>query len=100
MPTWISAASLRVRYGAAISWKRTPKVTIGTPGKDQAMVISPSLSGTTEKMKSVKANWNLAPDGPQKDKAQIHIARAEKALASHHDGECNRELDSATYALS
>lgn len=56
-------------------------------------------SDNTEKMKTVKAAWDKAPDGPKKDIALKHYQAAEKAMAAKHDGECSRELDAATAAL-
>ncbi|MCC5984498.1 MAG: hypothetical protein JJU42_09055 [Rhodobacteraceae bacterium] len=60
----------------------------------------PPVPSTAEKMKSVKAKWDKAPAGPKKDAALKHYQAAEKAIAAKHDGECNRQLDSAARALA
>ncbi|MCC5989855.1 MAG: hypothetical protein JJT95_19485 [Pararhodobacter sp.] len=64
------------------------------------METTPTLPSTAEKMKSVKAAWDKAQAGPGKDAALRHYQAAERALAARHEGECNRELDAATHALS
>lgn len=58
------------------------------------------LISTADKMKSVKSAWDAAPAGPKKDAAQRHYQAAEKALKANHEGECNRKLDAARYALA
>jgi hypothetical protein len=57
------------------------------------------VPNTAEKMKTVKAAWDIAPIGPKKDAALLHYQAAEKAQAAKHDAECIRELDAATRAL-
>ena len=51
-------------------------------------------------MKSVKANWDKAPDGPKKDAALKHYQAAEKAHTAKNEAETNKELDAATHALA
>lgn len=58
------------------------------------------VANTADKMKTVKAAWDLAPAGPKKDTALKHYQAAEKAQAAKHDAECIRELDAATRALA
>jgi hypothetical protein len=60
---------------------------------------SPAHS-TADKMKSVKAAWDKAPDGPKKEAALKHYQAAEKAQTSKNESECNRELDAAQHALA
>jgi len=55
---------------------------------------------TAEKMKSVKADWDKAPDGPKKDEALKHYRAAEKAHTAKNDAETNKELDAAKHALA
>ena len=54
---------------------------------------------TFERMRSVKAACESAPVGPKRDRALRHYHSAEKAESAKHDGECNRQLDSAVRAL-
>jgi hypothetical protein len=58
------------------------------------------VPNTAEKMKTVKAAWDIAPIGPKKDAALRHYQAAEKAQAAKQDAECSRELDAATHALA
>ena len=55
---------------------------------------------TFERMRSVKAACETAPAGPKRDRAMWHYMSAERAEAAKHDGECNRQLDSAVRALA
>ncbi|MBL4927784.1 hypothetical protein JI744_06670 [Tabrizicola sp. KVB23] len=60
-----------------------------------------NISNTTaEKMKSVKAAWDKAPDGAKKDAALTHYKAAEKAQTAKNDAECMKALDEATNALA
>ena len=54
---------------------------------------------TFKRMRSVKAACDTAPAGPKRDRALVHYHSAERAEAAKHDGECNRQLDSALRAL-
>ena len=60
-------------------------------------IAPPTLS---QRMKTVKAAWDKAPDGPKKDIAQKHYQAAGKALGEKKDNECMRELDAAVKALA
>lgn len=62
--------------------------------------MTPEINKTVDKMKSVKANWDKAPDGPKKDAALKHYQAAEKAHMAKNDAETNKELDAATHALA
>lgn len=64
------------------------------------MTPATPVTGTMDKMAAVSAAIDLAPDGPEKDAALMHLAAARAALDARLDGECNRELDSATWALA
>lgn len=55
---------------------------------------------TNEKMKSVKAAWDKAPEGPKKAAALTHYKAAEKSHAAKEDAECLKALDAATAALA
>jgi hypothetical protein len=68
--------------------------------RSKPMETKSPVPDTAAKMKSVKAAWDKAPAGPKKDAALKHYQAAEKAMAAKHDGECNRELDAATRALT
>jgi hypothetical protein len=57
-------------------------------------------AGTEEKLKSVKAAWDKAPAGAQKDTALRHYQAAEKAQLANNEPECIRELDLASRALA
>ncbi|MAI91531.1 hypothetical protein [Ponticaulis sp.] len=56
-------------------------------------------SNVSEKMKSVKAAWDKAPDGSKKDNALKHYQAAETAHKANKDAEANRELDAASNSL-
>jgi len=62
--------------------------------------MTPEVSKTIEKMKSVKATWDKAPAGPKKDAALKHYQAAEKAHTAKNDVETNKELDAAAHALA
>ncbi len=62
--------------------------------------MTPEQTATAEKMKSVKAAWDKAPAGPEKDAALTHYQAAEKAHTAKNDAETNRELDAARAELS
>ncbi|MCV2874565.1 hypothetical protein OEZ71_19875 [Defluviimonas sp. WL0050] len=62
--------------------------------------MTPEINKTVDKMKSVKANWDKAPDGPKKDAALKHYQAAEKAHSAKNEAETNKELDAATHALA
>ncbi|MGB3315291.1 MAG: hypothetical protein WBB85_12830 [Albidovulum sp.] len=62
--------------------------------------MTPEINKTVDKMKSVKANWDKAPDGPKKDAALKHYQAAEKAHTAKNEAETNKELDAATHALA
>lgn len=62
--------------------------------------MTPEINMTADKMKSVKAIWDKAPDGPKKDAALTHYQAAEKAHSAKNDAETNKELDAATHALA
>jgi hypothetical protein len=61
---------------------------------------TPQTPTTAEKMKTVKAAWDAAPESPRKDAALRHYRAAQLARSAGRDGECNRRLDSAAHALS
>lgn len=58
-----------------------------------------NFTSTNDKMQSVKAAWDEAPDGPKKDSALTHYQAAQQARAAKNDAECLKELDAATHAL-
>jgi hypothetical protein len=60
----------------------------------------PQPLDTAERMVAVQAALDRTPDGPKKTAALTHMNAARWAMAARHDGECQRELDSATYALA
>lgn len=62
--------------------------------------MSTNVTSTADKMKTVKAAWDKAPDGPKKDAALTHYKAAEKAQTAKNDAECLKELDAATHALA
>lgn len=62
--------------------------------------MTPQETKTAEKMKSVKAAWNKAPAGPQKEAALKHFRAAEKANEAHDDALTNKELNAASSALA
>ncbi|WP_417725579.1 hypothetical protein [Salipiger sp.] len=62
--------------------------------------MTPEQNTTAEKMTSVKAAWDKAPSGPEKDAALKHYEAAEKANTAKNDAETNKELDAATHALA
>lgn len=62
--------------------------------------MTPEQNKTAEKMTSVKAAWDKAPSGPEKDAALKHYEAAEKANTAKNDAETNKELDAATHALA
>lgn len=59
-----------------------------------------SFTTTENKMKSVKAAWDKAPDGPKKDAALTHYQAAQKAHTAKNDADCIKALDAATHALA
>ena len=62
--------------------------------------MTPEQTKTAEKMKSVQAARDKAPDGPRKDTALKHYQSAETAHAMNNDAETNKELDAAKHALA
>lgn len=54
---------------------------------------------TTDRLKSVKATWDQAPEGPKKIAALAHYLVAERAHTAQRDGDCVRALDVAVIAL-
>jgi hypothetical protein len=54
---------------------------------------------TTDRLKSVKAAWDQAPEGPKKIAALAHYQIAERAHTAQRDGDCVRALDAAVIAL-
>lgn len=58
-----------------------------------------TVRSITDKMRSVRAACDNAVNGAKKELALDHYRAAKQALAGKHEGECNRELDSASYAL-
>ena len=62
--------------------------------------MTPQETRTAEKMKSVKATWDKAPTGPQKEAALKHYRAAEKAHEAHDDALTNKELNAASNALA
>ena len=62
--------------------------------------MTPEQTKTAEKMTSVKAAWDKAPEGPKKDAALKHYQAAEKAHTEKNDAETNKELDAAKHALA
>ena len=63
------------------------------------MDTTPPSTTTFGRMRTVKAACDQAPAGPARDRALSHYLAAEKAESAKHDGECNRQLDSAVRAL-
>jgi len=53
----------------------------------------------SDKLKSVKADWDKAAAGPKKDASLKHYQAAEKAHTAKNDQECMKELDAAAKAL-
>ncbi|MDO5758641.1 MAG: hypothetical protein Q4P24_14345 [Rhodobacterales bacterium] len=62
--------------------------------------MTPQMNKTDEKMKSVKAACDTAPDGPKKEASLKHYQAAEKAQNAKNDTEANKELDAARHALA
>lgn len=62
--------------------------------------MTPEANSISKKMTAVKAAWDKAPAGPQKDAALKHYEAAEKAHTAKNDAETNNELDAATRALA
>ena len=62
--------------------------------------MTPETNKTAEKMKSVKAAYDKAPDGPKKEASLKHYQAAEKAQKAKNDAETNKELDAAKHALA
>ena len=62
--------------------------------------MTPDMTKTDEKMKSVMAACHMAEAGPMKDTAMKHCHAAEKAHAAKNVAETHKELDAATHALS
>jgi hypothetical protein len=54
---------------------------------------------TTDRLKSVKATWDQAPEGPKKIAALAHYLVAERAHTAQRDGDCVRALDATVIAL-
>ena len=57
-------------------------------------------TATADKMKNVKAAWDKAPAGPEKDAAQKHYQAAEQARTAHYDAETTKHLDAAALAVT
>ena len=64
------------------------------------MDSKPPLTNTADKMQSIKSACDAAAAGPKKDAALRHYQAAERAQKANRDGECNRQLDAAKYALA
>lgn len=62
--------------------------------------MSTESTATADKMKSVKAAWDMAPSGPKKDAALTHYQAAQKAHTDNNDAECVKCLDAAAHALA
>jgi len=54
---------------------------------------------TTDRLRSVKAAWDQAPEGPKKTAALAHFQVAERAHTAQRDGDCVRALDATVVAL-
>jgi uncharacterized protein YecT (DUF1311 family) len=54
---------------------------------------------TTDRLKSVKATWDQAPEGPKKAAALAYYQVAERAHIAQRDGDCVRALDAVVIAL-
>jgi hypothetical protein len=54
---------------------------------------------TTDRLKSVKATWDHAPEGPKKVAALAYYQIAERAHIAQRDGDCVRALDAVVIAL-
>ena len=63
------------------------------------MNMPPRTLETVEKLKLVSEACTIAAEGPTKETAKRHLLAAVAAQEAGHDGECNRELDSARHAL-
>ena len=59
-----------------------------------------NFTSTQDQMKSVKAVWDKAPDGPKKDAALKHYQAAEKAHTANNEADCVKSLDAAKAALA
>ena len=64
----------------------TPEVKKPMPAADQ--------------MKTVKAAWDKAPAGPEKDAGLKHCQLVEKAHTAQNDAEMTRHPDAAKHALA
>ena len=62
--------------------------------------MTPEQNKTAEKMTSVKAAWDKAPEGPKKATALKHYQAAEKAHDVDNDEEAHKELKEASRALA
>lgn len=60
-------------------------------------IAPPTLS---DRLSTVKAAWDEAPAGPEKDAAHAHCVPAGKAMGAGKDQDCMRRLDAAEKALS
>jgi hypothetical protein len=54
---------------------------------------------TTDRLNSVKATWDQAPEGPKKIAALNYYQVAERAHIAQRDGDCVRALDAVVIAL-
>jgi len=63
------------------------------------MARRPRFSSTDDKMRAIRARCAAAPAGIARETAEGHVQAAEEAQRRGWEGECNRRLDSAAYAL-
>ncbi|WP_240790302.1 hypothetical protein [Rhodobacter sp. SY28-1] len=54
---------------------------------------------TAEELQSARLASALAPAGPKKDAALIHLRAAESAEAAHREADCLKSLSAAMAAL-
>ena len=59
-----------------------------------------TMASNAERMKTVKAAWDKAPDGPKKEAALKHYQAAEKAQTAKDDAGVTKSLDAAVAALA
>ena len=58
------------------------------------------FTSTRDRMSSVRAAWEKAPEGPKKDAALVHFRAAEASLSAHNDADCLKFLSAACHALA
>ncbi|TQD33301.1 hypothetical protein ACTTAK_18245 (plasmid) [Rhodobacter capsulatus] len=59
-----------------------------------------TTSNSADRIKTVKAAWDKAPDGPKKEAALKHYQAAEKAHTAKDDAGVTKSLDAAVAALA